>query len=164
MRTPKRPVRDKPVLTVQETAYAVDFGRLDSFAHSERRQNRWDPLRNHRFPRARRSDAKQIMASRRSNFHCSFHMLLTLDLREVQLLFRMYCVRPAVGRTHRLQDLFSSKKLHDLGQRTNSVYIDTLHHRRFRSIMDRHDEDPPITTLCLQGNRENSFDRTQLAR
>ena len=55
---PKRPIRDKPVLTVQQTADAVDLGRLDRFAQRERRQNRWDPLRNHRFPRARRSDAK----------------------------------------------------------------------------------------------------------
>src|SRR5208282_5488816 len=61
MRTPKRPGRHEPVLTVQQTTDAVDLGRLDSFAQSERRQNRWDPLRNHRFPRARRYDAKDIV-------------------------------------------------------------------------------------------------------
>src|SRR5208282_4163667 len=83
MRTPKRPVRDKPVLTVQQPTYAVDLGRLDSFAHSQRRQNRWDPLRNHRFPRAWRSDAKQIMAPRSSNFDRSFLLQLDGDLREV---------------------------------------------------------------------------------
>src|SRR5271165_356642 len=114
MRTPKRPVGHKPVLTVQQATDAVDLSRLDSFADSERRQNRWDPLRNHRFTRAWRSDAKQIMASRCGNFDCSFHMLLTFDLREVQLLFSRCCVRPAVSRTHRFQDLFSSKKLNDL--------------------------------------------------
>src|SRR5260370_16776520 len=62
MRASKRPVRHKPVLTVQQTTDAVDLGRLDRFAQRERRQNRWDPLRNHRFPRARRSDAKNVVA------------------------------------------------------------------------------------------------------
>ena len=67
MRTPKRPVRHKPVLTVQQATYAVDLGRLDSFPHSELRQNRSDLLRKHRFSQARRSNAKNVVAQL-SNF------------------------------------------------------------------------------------------------
>src|SRR5271166_2017464 len=88
MRTPKRPVRHKPVLTVQQATDAVDLGRLDGFAHSEWRQNRWDPLRNHRFPRARRSDAKDIRT-----------YLSPLRRSRLNLILLQYRTRPRLRRS-----------------------------------------------------------------
>ena len=59
MRAPKRPSRHEPILTVQQTANAGNFRCLNCFAQRERRKNRWDPLRDHRFTRARRPYAKE---------------------------------------------------------------------------------------------------------
>ena len=102
------------------------------------------------------------MAPSSSHSNCSLHMVLTFDFSEIELLFCRRCLGPAIGRTNRFQDLFSTQKLHHLRQRTNSIDIDTLHHSSFRGVVNRHDKSSPISPFCFQSNRQDSLDRTQL--
>ena len=96
MRTPERPSRHEPILSVQQTANAVDFRCLNCFAQRQRRKNRWDPLCDHRFTGAGRSYAKNIVPSCCGNFYGAFHMTLPFDLAEVEFLVGGVCCVPVV--------------------------------------------------------------------
>src|ERR1700758_864484 len=94
--TPERPAGHEAPLGIQQTANAVNLGRLDRFPQCKRRQNRRYPFCYHRFPGTWWSKKKDVMGSCSGNFDGAFRMLLTFNLCEIEFLFGGAQIGPTV--------------------------------------------------------------------
>src|ERR1700731_3825128 len=118
MRTAKWSSRDESVPGVEQSANAVHLGGLDRLPQREWWQDGRYPFGNHRFPGSRWSNTKNIMSAGSGDLNRSFHVLLTLDLAEIEVLFIGSEIGPTVSRADRIQFDISAQKMNDLRKRT----------------------------------------------
>ena len=88
MRRAKRARAHESHGSIQKAGDAPDRGDLDGLVGGERRKNRRQPSRQHRFPRTRRSDEDQVVSARGRDFERTLRVRLPADVGEVELFFQ----------------------------------------------------------------------------
>src|ERR1700722_20934875 len=81
---PKWSMGPQSLLRVQNARDRVNLRCFKRLFESERRQNRRQPLGQHRFSRARRSDHQNIVSTRGGDLECTLCYLLSAHIFEVE--------------------------------------------------------------------------------
>jgi len=117
---------------------AVDAGRLDRLGGGERREDRRDPLGEHRLAAAGRADHQAVVAARGRHAQSPLGGLLAADVGEVDVVGGEP-VEPFAHPRRRGRDVeVAGEEPHGLGQRRHRDDLDVLDHGRFRGAGGRH--------------------------
>src|SRR6476620_1179091 len=86
MRIAKRSLGNERLFGIEQTSDAVDLGRLDRFIQCERRDNRRDAFRQHRFARTRRADHQDVVTAGDGYLDRAFDVALAFHVAEIDVV------------------------------------------------------------------------------
>src|SRR5439155_2817073 len=140
MRRAKRPPRDKRFFAVEKSGNAVDLGGLDRFIKRHRRNNCWDPLRQHRLPRTRRANHENVVPAGDCHFNCAFDVALPFHVCKIDVVTLVGRKKSGEIAARWKKRKFAAEKLECLAQIMHAVDVDLVHHRGFERVCCRHKE------------------------
>jgi len=88
VRRPERPRSQQPRRIFKNAGHTVNPRRLDGLVKRHGRQNRRNPFGQHRLPRARRPEKKNVVAARARNFQRAFRGLLPVNVPQIHAVLR----------------------------------------------------------------------------
>ena len=132
------PGRHQRLAGLHQPQRAVDPRGLDRLGRRERRQDRGDPLGEHRLAAAGRADHGDVVAARRGHADRPLRRLLAAHVGEVDVVGREP-VEPLVHTGRRRRNLeLSREEPHGLGERCHRDHVDVGDDGGFHGARGRH--------------------------
>ena len=140
MRRPERSCRQQWLAGLQQAQRAVDAGRLDRLGGRQWRQDRRNPLREHRLAAARRADHDAVVTARCRHADGSLRGLLPAHVGEVDVVGGEPLEPLAHPRRGGGDLQVAREEPHRLPERRNGNHVDVLDHGGLGRARGRHDD------------------------
>lgn len=145
-------------------SHALDKGDLERLAVAEGRQNRRHRLSQERFPRAGRSDEKEVMSSGSGHFKSTFRALLSANDRQIHRRWRRtedlgpHTPSWSVVVVHLVVEFFRrhTQKSTSLTETPNRFDLDLFDPRNLGLVLPRNEQGSDLVSSCGQSNGQST--------
>src|SRR5262245_3725434 len=157
MRRAERSRRHKGLFGVEQPGDAVNLGRLDRFSERKRWDDCWDAFRQHRFPRARRTDHEDIVTACDGYLDGALDVALAFYIAEIDVVTLVRGEKFAQISARGQKRDFAAQKGERLPQILHAVYVDIVDHRGFERIGFGHEQRSFAAASRLERDRQHAF-------
>ena len=162
MRCPEGTLTDETGVTVQLSCDGVNLCGFQALCQREGREDGRQAFGQHRLATSRRTYHDQVMSSGSSYLQGTFDTLLSLDVREVEVVLVLLLVELATGvNDGRLVAGVAIHEPDDIHQGVHAIDLQLVDHGCLADVLTGNDESLELFLTGTNGNRQRTTNRQQ---
>ena len=164
VRRAERPACHQLRAAFELAGHGVYLGCLEGFGQGQRRHDRRQAFRQHRFARAGRADQQDVVATCAGHFESALDAFLAFDFAEIEVKLLQRAGEFGAGvEPYRLGSRGAGEEIGHLAQRVKPVDVEIVDHGSLGGVFSRYDDAAETLSACFDGHGQHAVDGPQRA-